>query len=1016
MTDLSAVQKYVALQRYLQRWLKSQSFRNATELVHRFDHDTLLVNDLFTNFKLKADMTGRAKMMCLDGDTSVNARIAALLKVYAETIGYSPDGDVIENVDQNPPPVKRPRLEEKKQCIVESNSGSSGGSSGPTPLPKRSCLDDVRRKAIACAKKEIPKLYGNVAANETVRSYFRNKEYEKYPILLLDGPPGVGKSTAVLHHIGRAGFSASIVNASDTRNICSVIKKHFAAMYNGCSFDKMLAAVDKNAKKRKRKTQADDVVAQFVHTSAPPVLVFEEFDGMWGGANTTESAVALTDENDTSSSSGGGGVAYLFKFLASIAPTKRMPVVCVINELKPSIRCMVKNSLVKHVQYYRLDTKDLVEYAWNVLRVQPALKTALLAVKRNAYAEIAAVCNGDMRQMRNYIEFHAASSSHNDPSSGFVGTTVRESGQSTSSFVDITPHIFNQTKFLFSFRASCPANANQVDVGKAMRFQEEMYLSSDEFMMCCMLHENYLQLAAAGKLYKPSDASFTSFMMQRDVRPILHQLNDTALVHCFPRRGPTGGCQRSFDYVCYSHAAPPDHNETIIQQQAAILCEGQGIPIHVKLDRHGASTVEEGRRQQPPSSENAPPLFNLFRGGPCQYFCCTSTSQESFVLVPLAKMRWVVQNNPAAAASVEAKGEQIVVLRKRLEMRLRPTCAGASWRCIDPSHFCPVDVSHVSWYTADPCRGMEVVTRALLNTAAKFARDNLLAVFSKSLVFMRLLLDSSRKNQSSGGGGDPNNQQQLPLTCCYLNPTRFVEMVIPDAKKCLLQTDLPYNFDGKDCRAALLDILYVHMLQCTMHVASFKRVQYSDASVCSTAASMLCDALYRMDPVNRIARSLSDEDILHNSLRAADVSPNSGGGAHGLSCAARSVMSISFAGGGGVSYRTKLQFARLPGKISESNCKEARVKKSRYATNGGPLCSSYTDRLLTHRLQELAPKVNAGDRESTRLAKSILQDNEHLAASLAKSVDCGGSKMVAALSKKRKRAVPMMPKRDQAPP
>lgn len=1143
-----------ALQIYIQKWLDRQvGISCSADLLKRFEGDAFFNTDLKERFKVTQKIRAMAKSRCADlcnGATDIHARINALIYIFAEVNG---GGEKVlnalrsqiagppqsENHNHNnsldePPPMKKRRSTQKE----------ASSEKAPPPPPSRSCLDDVRRKAIANAKKTYPKLYGNIVANETVRSYFRHKEYETTPILLLDGPPGVGKSTAVLHHIGIAGFSPSIVNASDARNIQSVINTHFAAMLHGCSFDKMLAASDEKRTLTTTKKGAnsprnkDDVRQLFVHTTAPPVLVFEEFDGIWGGGGNTSSSFSFDAQEEQNSRDShtstphcsSAGVAYLYKVLRSIPPKQRMPVVCVINELKPSIRCMAKNSLVKHVQYYRLNPNELVDYAWDVLRVDPVLKNAMRGIpkKRQSFAEIAAVCNGDMRQMRNYFQFYANSSSSSTPLPSQTNSNNYSSCSSapgsvpvSTFFVDITPHIFNQTKFLFSFGAARRPNStpHPSDIATSMRLLEDMYLCfSEEFMMCCMLHENYLQLAACGKLVKQTDSNFAWMMTNHDIGSVLmefaqvasvssttiHHLLEAALARYFPsKRSPGVACHRALDYAFTSATAVadavsaakrfsqqrPNYYQDVInkkhkhsfhndQQPTSSLAEDATCSRHHDIFvQQTQVTICEGRGtlryQQPSTSSLHPPLadpyltaythynklFNsIFRAGACQYFCSVnipSSDKNSFRLIPLAKMRWWWATTSSDAINTtithnvtsESSHHNQLLLQPQISLltspRLRPAYTSspttklctASWRCINPLHFTPITAEHVRWYTSDPVNRMRAVSSALLKIRTHLVGEKtpmtekmssggipITVPTPRALLNSLIILNLSsslRKRESS-------LLSNSNYYCCYIDPFRVSEMACEHTEGYLTKLVIPVNemmvnvnhHHILHSREALYDVLHIHMLQCRLYyhqqqphamsetwteynhphtkksandgacgssISSISRNDFFYSTADAAASSMLNETMFCMDPVSRIARALSDDDVLRHRLQDNTTA---------MSCAARTVMLTPFCGGGGISQRTKLTYARLPGKISESNSKQSCATRSRHAANGGPMCCSYTDTLLKKHLQLLAPKVKAGDKKAIAQSNKILRyQNEDPTSSFSALVKTKSSRM-----------------------
>lgn len=286
------------------------------------------------------------------------------------------------------------------------------------------------------------KLYGNAAAQTALLKYFDRKMYSKKPVLVVHGPPGAGKSTAVMHYLVRFKFDPVVVNASDCRNIKKLLEGDCGYAYLGASLEGNFMS-KMTMTKRRPFSHDDDVVRT--------ALVLEEFDGLY-------------DSQENASFNA------MFQ-LAKCAPAEqRKPIVCVANDVSsPAIYKMLKHELVYSVPFYRLKHTDMLNYA----RAMPEAPL-LRSVSPEQVGYIVQSCNGDMRQLGNFVSFYLRS-----------GAAVPASITSRAHISDTSIEMFSQVKQMFSAKGA----------GIGSSHLEAAYLS-DPTMFSALIQDNYAAMIA----------------------------------------------------------------------------------------------------------------------------------------------------------------------------------------------------------------------------------------------------------------------------------------------------------------------------------------------------------------------------------------------------------------------------------------------------------------------------------------------------------------------------------------
>lgn len=202
--------------------------------------------------------------------------------------------------------------------------------------------------------KHTPKSLREVAGNNTqinkVVSWISNwKKADRYKAVLVSGPPGIGKTTTMRLIVGKLGFSAQELNASDLRN--------------------------KDAVESRLRVASDNQGIAGFKKCTKTVIIMDEIDGMSGGDK--------------------GGVATLIDILK----TTKIPIICICNDRS----CPKLKSLLKHCLDIRFSKPTSHEI---VTRLQQIATKEGQSIGASILELIAQSSGLDLRQSVNMLQLH----------------------------------------------------------------------------------------------------------------------------------------------------------------------------------------------------------------------------------------------------------------------------------------------------------------------------------------------------------------------------------------------------------------------------------------------------------------------------------------------------------------------------------------------------------------------------------------------------------------------------------
>lgn len=234
---------------------------------------------------------------------------------------------------------------------------------------------------------------------------------EERPVLLLAGPPGIGKTTAA-HAVCRSnGFDPNEYNASETRNKSSVQGLSSSIMIGGSmktyfatdAKDDLQSSFLKGAKKVGSKGGKQAAAASSKPGSATASVQFPH------------GQVLIMDEVDGMSSGDRGGSQELTKFFK----TSKVPIICICNDDSSTKMRALANHCFK-LKFRRptpAQVRDRLLYI--------AKREGFTMVDDQTIERLAEGCNGDIRQMVNMLQTWRLSSSK----LSFKDVTGRLSGE-----------------------------------------------------------------------------------------------------------------------------------------------------------------------------------------------------------------------------------------------------------------------------------------------------------------------------------------------------------------------------------------------------------------------------------------------------------------------------------------------------------------------------------------------------------------------------------------------------------
>ncbi|MES1917291.1 MAG: hypothetical protein MHM6MM_009028, partial [Cercozoa sp. M6MM] len=197
---------------------------------------------------------------------------------------------------------------------------------------------------------------------------FRNKK-----ALLLSGPPGIGKSSAVAVIAKHRGLRVIEFNASDSRNASSVRAKLGALSGKGRSSGGLLTMFQRQAKSKRSQEKKDQEKDESKDESAKTIVIMDEVDGMSSGDR--------------------GGMAALIEVLQRC----ETPFVCICNERDSS----KLRSLASHCVDLRMLHPTFAQIA---NRLRGVCQAEGIEIDDAVLHKVYGTARGDVRQMLHALQ------------------------------------------------------------------------------------------------------------------------------------------------------------------------------------------------------------------------------------------------------------------------------------------------------------------------------------------------------------------------------------------------------------------------------------------------------------------------------------------------------------------------------------------------------------------------------------------------------------------------------------
>ncbi|ETO05997.1 replication factor C large subunit [Reticulomyxa filosa] len=265
------------------------------------------------------------------------------------------------------------KLSKSATCTTDMPSITPMANAVPTPMantvtPMPSLISDVPTQLLVDAyKPQTSKdLIGNSSGLSKLRTFLLswninyNQDKDNFTrACLVDGPPGIGKTSAV-HVIAReCGFDIIELNASDTRskNLLNATLKESLNSHSMHDFYK------------EKVTKEGEMV---IGKSVGKVLVMDEVDGMSTGDR--------------------GGIVELIKFIA----TTRMPIICICNSLEKL------KTLQKHCESVHFTAPAQQQICSRLSQIAQQIG---FSVSMSTIMKLANESHGDIRQMLHSLQF-----------------------------------------------------------------------------------------------------------------------------------------------------------------------------------------------------------------------------------------------------------------------------------------------------------------------------------------------------------------------------------------------------------------------------------------------------------------------------------------------------------------------------------------------------------------------------------------------------------------------------------
>lgn len=392
---------------------------------------------------------GRPYDDCLLRQALGPVQYASLAAACGGNIQAASPSDIVARLNVPVTPVKRTK---KKDCREAPPPAAASEEESSSKARQQQQPGGVPSSSVA------KKLYGNAAAQTALLKYFDHKLYTKKPVLLVHGPPGAGKSTAVMHYLVRFKFDPVVVNASDCRNIKRLLEGDYGYAYLGASLGGAFMS-------KMMRPRGGGGSSGSIGSASSVAIVLEEFDGLY-------------DSQENASFNA------MFQLAKCSPASQRKPIVCVANDVSSSaIYKMLKHELVYSVPFYRLKQADMLNYARAAMPEAPLLRSVPL----EQIGYIVQSCNGDMRQLGNFVSFYLREGAAANGAVVPGGNAVPASITSRAHIADTSIEMFSQVKQMFSAR-------NGGGSGSVAHL-EAAYLS-DPTMFAALIQENYAALIA----------------------------------------------------------------------------------------------------------------------------------------------------------------------------------------------------------------------------------------------------------------------------------------------------------------------------------------------------------------------------------------------------------------------------------------------------------------------------------------------------------------------------------------